>query len=188
MSQTTAVRTAPRPVGRSAPRPGSTAPRLRVVSAPAHTRSRAGLVFGCMTLLGSGLVVLLLLNVGLERGSYVLQDQQAKATQLQDQAQSLREQLATLRAPQNLAARATKLGMVPNPNAAFLRASDGKVLGVPTRAGSTKALTVTQSPGVKAGSTKPGSLAASGGTAKGSRAVAAKPAVGAKKPAPTPTH
>ena len=34
------------------------------------------------------------------------------------------------RSPANLAARAAKLGMVPAGSAAFLRLSDGKVLGV----------------------------------------------------------
>jgi hypothetical protein len=133
------------------------------------------LVFGCITLLGGGLVALLLLNVSLERGSYVLQDQQARATQLQDQAQALREQLAALQAPPNLADQATRLGMVPNPNAAFLRASDGKVLGVPTRAVAPKPPTVTPAPGSTA-VTKPGTSAKPG---------AKKP--GAKKPSPKPT-
>jgi hypothetical protein len=186
MSQATAVRTAPRPVGRSAPRPGPAAPRLRVVSAPAHTRSRAGLVLGCITLLGGGLVALLLLNVSLEKGSYELQEQQSQATQLQDRAQSLREQLATLQAPQNLAAQAGRLGMVPNPNAAFLRASDGKVLGVPTRAVAPMAPSVTPAPGTTG-------AAANGGTTATGTTTAKKPASttgGVKKPgpAPTPTH
>jgi hypothetical protein len=185
MSQATAVRTAERPVGRSAPRPSPTPPRLRVVSTPVHTRSRAGLVVGCMALLASGLVALLLLNVSLERGSYVLQDQQTKTTQLQDQAQTLREQLAALQAPQNLAAQATKLGMVPNPNAAFLRASDGKILGVPTRAVAVRAPTVAHSRGVKAQPTKSGAVATSGGTATGRRQVAATPATEARQSAPT---
>jgi hypothetical protein len=138
-----------------------------VVTAPVHTRSRAGLVFGCITLLGGGLVALLLLNVSLERGSYTLHGQQAKANQLQDEAQALREQLASLQAPQNLAAQATRLGMVPNPNAAFLRASDGKVLGVPTRAVPPPAPTVTPAPGTSK---------VSGGTAK-----RGKPTTGSRK-------
>jgi cell division septation protein DedD len=150
-----------------------------VVSAPAHTRSRAGLVFGCIALLGGGLVALLLLNVSLERGSYVLQDGQTKQTRLQDQAQALREQLAALQAPQNLAAQASKLGMVPNPNAAFLRASDGRVLGVPTRAVAPKPPTVTPAPGTTAAA-KPGTPTPA--TSKPTKTT------GAKKPDPTPTH
>jgi hypothetical protein len=190
MSQATAVRTAPRPVGRAVPRPVPAPPRLRVVSAPAHTRSRAGLVFACIGLLAVGLVGLLLLNVSLEHGSYVLQAQQARATQLSDQAQALREDLATLQAPQNLAAQATRLGMVPNPNAAFLRASDGKILGVPTRAVAPVTPTVSPTP---AASPAPAPSA----PAKPAASAPAKPATnpatnpagaGAKKPTPKPTH
>jgi hypothetical protein len=36
-----------------------------------------------------------------------------------------------LESPQNLADRALRMGMVPNPNPVFLRLSDGQVLGVP---------------------------------------------------------
>lgn len=185
MSQATAVRTAPRPVGRSVPRPRPPAPRLRVVSVPVHTRSRAGLVLGCALLLGCGLVALLLLNVSLEKGSYELRAQHAQATQLQDRAQTLREQLAALQAPQNLAVKAGQLGMVPNPNAAFLRASDGKVLGVPTRAVASKAPSVTPAPGAKPST----GAAANGGKAATGKATAKKPAPstnGVKKAAPTP--
>jgi hypothetical protein len=191
MSQATAVRTAPRPVGRAgarpapASRPAPAAPRLRVVSAPAHTRSRAGLVFGCIALLGGGLVALLLLNVSLERGSYVLQDEQTQQTRLQDQAQALREQLAALQSPENLAAQATKLGMVPNPNAAFLRASDGRVLGVPTRAVAPKPPTVTPAPGATA-AVKPGTPTPA--TPKPGATATTKTTTGAGKPKPTPTH
>jgi hypothetical protein len=163
-----------------------------VVGAPAHTRSRAGLVLGCITLLGGGLVALLLLNVSLEKGSYELEARQSEATQLQDRAQSLREQLAALQAPENLAAKAGQLGMVPNPNAAFLRASDGKVLGVPTRAVARKAPNVTPAPGTApsagagAAAAKRGKVATGMATAK----TPASPTSGGKKatPTPTPTH
>lgn len=147
MSQATAIRAQVRPVGRVAPRTVSAPRRLRAVSAPPQTRSRAGLVLVSIALLGSGLVTLLLLNVSLERGSYELQKQQTRANQLEDQAQALREQLAALQAPQNLAVRAERLGMVPNPNAAFLRASDGKVLGVPTQAVASRPPTVAPASG-----------------------------------------
>jgi hypothetical protein len=165
-----------------------------VVAAPAHTRSRAGLVFGCVTLLGSGLVALLLLNVSLERGSYVLHGQQAKANQLQDEAQALREQLASLQAPQNLAAQATRLGMVPNPNAAFLRASDGKVLGVPTRAVPPLAPTVTPASAASKvhGDTAKRAKPTTGSRKTGNREVSPQkgpaPADRADTPNPAPTR
>jgi hypothetical protein len=152
MNQATAARVPARPVRRGAARTAPTPPRLRAVSAPPHTRSRAGLVLISISLLGSGLVALLLLNVSLERGSYELQQQESKAHQLQDQAQALREQLAALQSPQQLAAQAEQLGMVPNPNAAFLRASDGKILGVPTQAVASRPPAVAPVSGASAGS------------------------------------
>ena len=182
MSQATAARTTARPVGRSAPRTAPAPRRLRVVGAPAHTRSRAGLVVACITLLGGGLVALLLLNVSLEQGSYELQREQTKADQLHDQAQALREQLAALQAPQNLAVQAERLGMVPNPNAAFLRASDGKVLGVPTRAVAPNPPTVTPAPGAGA-PTKPG--AKPGSKPRASTPSRATSAADEKQPGPT---
>ncbi|HET9657385.1 MAG TPA: hypothetical protein VFP72_18680 [Kineosporiaceae bacterium] len=178
MSQATAVRATARPVGRPAARPVPAPPRLQVVSAPAHTRSRAGLVFACLALLTAGLVALLLLNVSLERGSYQLQAQQTKATQLQDRAQALQEELATLQAPQNLAQQAGKLGMVPNPNAAFLT-SDGKVLGVPMKAAVPQPTTAETPPAktspTSATSAKPGAVAKPGAAAPGTAGAAQAP-------------
>jgi hypothetical protein len=88
-------------------------------------------VIACLTLLAAGLVGLLLVNVSLESGSYQLQDQKKQATALTEQREALLEQLDALQAPQHLAASAAALGMVPARNAAFLRASDGRILGVP---------------------------------------------------------
>ena len=54
-----------------------------------------------------------------------------QADQLRDQQEALEQQVRTLESPQNLADRALRMGMVPNPNPVFLRLSDGRVLGVP---------------------------------------------------------
>jgi hypothetical protein len=136
MSQSTAVR-ATRPAARPAARPGGRqaarpSPPLLVVGAPEHARSRAGLVIGCLGLLGLGLLCLLVLNVSLEKGAYVLRQQQSDTNRLMGERQALQEQLAALEAPQTLARRASHLGMVSAPNVAFVRTSDGRVLGVPT--------------------------------------------------------
>ena len=154
MSQSTAVRATARPVARNRPRPKPEPPRLRVVGTPAYARSRAGLVLGCLGLLAAGLVGLLLLNVSLERGAYQLRSEQTEAARLQEQRQALQEQIAALQAPQNLAAAAEELGMVRNPNAAFIRTSDGKVLGVPQQAATPPAPSVTKTAATKPRSTK----------------------------------
>lgn len=145
MSQSTAVRATARPGVRNRPRPKPEQPRLRVVGTPAYARSRAGLVLGCLGLLVGGLIGLLLLNVNLERGAYQLRSEQAEAARLQEQRQALQEKIAALQAPQNLAAAAEELGMVRNPNAAFIRSSDGKVLGVPQQAATPPTPSVTKS-------------------------------------------
>lgn len=130
MSQSTAVRV-PARHARPAPRPVPAPPRLRVVAAPEHARSRAGVVVASVGLLVAGLVTVLLVQVSLERGAYALQREQSQSRMLAEQQQALKEQLERLQAPQNLAKKAAQYGMVPAPNPAFLRASDGKVLGVP---------------------------------------------------------
>jgi hypothetical protein len=132
MSQSTAVRStarAPRPGYRPQP-PRPVGPRLRAVTAPRHTRSRAGLVAVCVALLLLGLVGLLLLNVNLERGTYDLRDQASRAEQLREQKQRLEVELRAQQSPDNLERRARALGMVDAPpSPVFLKGS--KTLGVP---------------------------------------------------------
>jgi cell division protein FtsB len=140
-----AARLAQRPVGRAA------TSRLRVVASPVPARSRAGLVVGCLSLLGTGLVALLLLNVNLEKGAFVRRQQQARLEQLLEQRQALQEQLEALEAPQSLAARAAELGMVQAPNAAFIRTSDGRIIGVPTPGVAPISPTATATSGTSAG-------------------------------------
>ena len=130
MSQSTAVRI-PARHARPAARPVPAPPRLRVVAAPEHARSRAGVVVASVALLVAGLVTVLLVQMSLERGAYALQREQSQARVLGEQQQALQEELERLQAPQNLAKKAAEFGMVPAPNPAFLRVRDGKVLGVP---------------------------------------------------------
>jgi hypothetical protein len=134
---------APRAAG---PRPAAPQnPRLRVVTAPRHTRSRAGLVAVCVALLVLGLVGLLLLNVSLERGTYDLRDQELKAQQLREREQLLEDQLRGLQAPAELAKRAGQLGYVPAQGSwAYL--VGGKRVGAAVPAPTPTPSTVTPSP------------------------------------------
>lgn len=134
MSQSVAVRAGTRPVVRGRPRTMPEQPRLRLVTTPVHVRARSRAVVGSVGLLVAGLIGLLLLNVSLERGAYQLRSSEQEIAQLQEQRQALQEDLAALQAPQNLAGAAEELGMVRNPNAAFVRSADGQVLGVPQQA------------------------------------------------------
>lgn len=105
-------------------------PALRVVQAPAAQRGRTVLVVSSLLVLGAGLLTLLLINTALAQGSFRLHDLQATSDRLADTQQALRESIDAAAAPQRLAEQARALGMVPSESAAFVRLSDGKVLGV----------------------------------------------------------
>lgn len=135
MSQIAAVRALPRPSTVRTPHRD-----LRVVAgAPA---SRAGLVALCLALLTAGLVAVLLLNTSMAQGSYLLGSLQAKSSELADTESALRHAVDAQGAPAELAKRAMQLGMVPASSAAFLRVSDGQVLGVAQPATADRGFTV----------------------------------------------
>jgi hypothetical protein len=116
--------TQPAPASRSEP-------KLRVVYGAPFRPPRMPFVLFVVAVLGAGLVGLLLLNTELQRGTFQVTALNQQAGQLRDQQEQLERQVRTLESPQNLADRALRMGMVPNPNPVFLRLSDGKVLGVP---------------------------------------------------------
>lgn len=127
---------APR-VGRPAPgRPAAPArPRLQVVRAPAHARTRVPFVLLCMSVLAASLLGALLLNTSMAQGEYerfALQTRLAQSAQAQ---QGLTAQLDLAASPAQLAAAARGLGMVPTAGGGYLRLADGAVLGNPVPAG-----------------------------------------------------
>jgi hypothetical protein len=106
-------------------------PRLTVVDDRPFRAPRMPFVLFVVAMLGAGLVGLLLLNTSLQQGTFRVTELNQQAKDLRDQQEELERQVQSLEAPQNLADRALRLGMVPNPNPVFLRLSDGRVLGVP---------------------------------------------------------
>jgi hypothetical protein len=106
-------------------------PKLRVVYGAPFRPPRMPFVIFVVSLLAAGLVGLLLLNTELQGGTFQVTELNKQAGQLRDQQEQLEKQVRTLESPQNVADRALRMGMVPNPNPVFLRLSDGKVLGVP---------------------------------------------------------
>jgi hypothetical protein len=111
-------------------RPETTTPRLRVVTGAPLRRGGAAFGIVCAILLAAGLVALLVLNTALAQGSFTLQKLQATSDQLTDTQGILTQSLDVSKSPANLATKALGLGMVPAGSAAFLRLSDGKVIGV----------------------------------------------------------
>jgi hypothetical protein len=185
----TAPRPAARPAARSAPRQSARlaapAPRLRAVSAPRHTRSRAGLVVMCVCLLLVGLVGLLLLNVSLERGAYDLRDQSTRAEQLREQAQKVTLELRGLEAPDALAGNARRLGMVDAAPGVPFVLPDGRTLGVAQKATAPPSRTVnTVGPKVTASGKAAGAGKPTAGPTTGGKPTAGRPAAGT----PTAKH
>jgi hypothetical protein len=104
--------------------------RLTVVPrAPRGRAARVPFVTLVSLLLVGGVAGLLCFNTSMQQSSFRVTALEAHAAALDSQEQSLTLQLGTLRDPQQVALRAKRLGMVPPPSPAFLRLSDGKVLG-----------------------------------------------------------
>jgi hypothetical protein len=111
-------------------RPTKTTPRLRVVTGAPPKRGGPAFGIVCATLLAAGLLGLLLLNTVLAQGSFTLHDLRATSDQLSDAQDALNQSLAASKSPVNIASKAVSMGMVPAQSPAFLRLSDGRVIGV----------------------------------------------------------
>lgn len=116
----------PRPAGR----PSVRRPPLRVVAAPATSGSRLGFAVLCASLLGAGLIVLLLMNTALSQNTFAVQKLQAQTQALTDQRQALAQSVALASSPEQLSAKAWSLGLVPSAESAFVDLPSGKILGV----------------------------------------------------------
>lgn len=92
---------------------------------------RAPFVVLLGTLLTGGLAGLLFLHTALAEDSFRLQDLKNRSAVLTDREQTLQQQVALEASPRRLSAKAEALGMVRSENPAFIRLSDGKVLGKP---------------------------------------------------------
>ena len=165
MSQMTATAR----VASRAPQRRTAAPQpLRVVPGKAGHPGSAMFAALCMLLLIGGLIGLLMLNTSMAEGSFTLHRLQATSGELTDTEEALTAAIDAQKAPANLAARAAKLGMVPADSAAFLRLSDGKVLGVAKPAEKRPGFTVVTAPQAK--SAHPSSGSAAAGSSKGAAA------------------
>ena len=131
-------------------RPITETPRLRVVTGAPLRHGGAAFGILCATLLAIGLIGLLLLNTALAQGSFTLHDLRTASDQLTDAQGALNQSLDASKSPANLAMRATSMGMVPAGSAAFLRLSDGKVIGVAKPAPPAPAFTVVGTPSAPA--------------------------------------
>ena len=122
--------------------------RARLTVVPRHTNPATRVPFVALVslLLVGGVAGLLLFNTSMQQASFTATSLEQRANLLDAKAQALQMQLARLRAPQRLAERARHLGMVPPDSPAFIRLSDGAVLGRPRRAVSTDSFRITPPP------------------------------------------
>jgi len=115
-------------------RPTTETPRLRVVTGAPLRHGGAAFGVVCAILLAAGLIGLLVLNTALAQGSFTMSRLQATSDRLADAQGALNQSLDASKSPANLAREAADMGMVPAESAAFLRLSDGKVIGVASQA------------------------------------------------------
>ena len=121
-----------RPVGPLTGRtPGPARKPLRLVPPLRTGAPRAPFVVLLGTLLTGGLAGLLFLHTALAEDSFRLHDLKARSAVLTDREQALEQEVAQEASPRRLAAKAEALGMVRSENPAFIRTSDGRILGKP---------------------------------------------------------
>lgn len=108
---------------------------IEIISTRSQRKARPRTVYALVTVAGLFVILMaqLLLSILLSNGAYQITALQTKQTELSRDAQTYTEQLAVLKSPQNLSARAEALGMVMSTApAVYLRLSDGAVIGTPT--------------------------------------------------------
>jgi hypothetical protein len=105
--------------------------RIRIVTTRAQRRARPKLVYalGATVVIFAIFLAQLLITIALSSGAYRIDGLQSSQQDLGRTASALNERLNTLGSSQNLQANAVALGMVGSARAAFLRLSDGAVLG-----------------------------------------------------------
>lgn len=123
--------------------------RLTVVPSRVQDARRAPFVVLVVLLLAGGVAGLLAFNTSMQQASFAATALEDRAAALAAEQQSLSMDLEKLRDPQQLATAAKALGMVPPPNPAFLRLSDGRVLGQPMAATALNAMRINPVPAAK---------------------------------------
>ena len=106
-------------------RPSQRTP-LAVVPAPLP-RSGSGVAVLCAVVLLVALALVLVMNISMSNRQYALIDLRDRQVEVTEANERLAEQVGYLNAPQNLAARADALGMVPAAGAGIVDAASGQI-------------------------------------------------------------
>ena len=126
---------------------------LKVVAGRAGEAGRGGFVALCLLALVLGSLSILILNTSRAKGTFELRQLQAASDELTDTQEALEHAISAQSAAGALAQRARRLGMVPNESAAFLRLSDGRILGVAKPAVADPTFSVVTDPSMKPATT-----------------------------------
>lgn len=115
--------------------PRADRPVLRPVASSPLKLSRVGFIIFLTTLLGAGMVGILLLNTHIQQRAQTVAAAQRQADDLGHQQASLTAKVEQLRSSSDLATRAWEQGLRPNPHPVFVKlGADGKpgqVIGEP---------------------------------------------------------
>jgi hypothetical protein len=114
---------------------GATSRPLHAVAEPSPRLAQFPFLLVLIGVFGIGMAGLLMLNTTLQSQAFESRTLNRQATELAYAQADLENQLDALAAPQELARRASALGMRPNPHPAFLVLPSGKVVGKPTPVG-----------------------------------------------------
>jgi len=107
-------------------------PKLRAVPKAPARMARIPFILVVMALFGMGMSGLLMLNTTLQNQAFEARTLNRQATELAYSQADLETQISRLAAPQELARRASQLGLRANPTPAFLELPSGKIVGKAT--------------------------------------------------------
>ena len=120
------VGTRVRPTPRAQPKRG-----LSLVAPVANRARRTPFVVILLTVIGSGLVGLILISTAMQAQTFELAKLTAEARELETTQEALQREVSELESPENLGPLAVAHGMVPSQTPVYLQLSDGTVKGSP---------------------------------------------------------
>jgi hypothetical protein len=115
-------------------------PWLKVAPPVPVSVPRAPFILLLLFVVVGGVLGILLVNTKINENAFQLKDLQRQQAALDRQEQDLHKKIADYESPNNLAAAARRLGLVPAGSPAFIRLPDGRVIGVPRPAGGSPSL------------------------------------------------